>query len=205
MKKILNVLIITVLLASCASPEKKLPIIGHPTIIGNDTIFSTIKPFSFLSQDSLVITEKTFDGKIYIADFIFLSCTSICPIMNVEMKKVYDVFETNPKISFISHTIDPKNDTVARLKEFAEDLGVDGNKWFFVTGEKESIYNTAEKSYFATAYSDESEPGNYIHSGGFFLIDTDKHIRGVYDGTNPKETERLIADIKILIKEQFPE
>lgn len=205
MKQILSILIVTVFLASCASPEKKLPFIGHPTIVGNDTLLSAIKPFSFLSQDSLVVTEKTFNDKIYVADFIFLSCTSICPIMNIEMKKVYDVFETNPKIVFLSHTIDPEEDTIPRLKAFADELGVDGHKWFFVTGERDSIYSTAEKSYFATAYPDETSPGNFIHSGGLFLVDTQKHIRGVYDGTNAMETERLIADIKILLKEQFSE
>lgn len=120
------------------------------------------------------------------------------------MKKVYEEFKTNPNIFFLSHTIDPENDTITRLKAFAEALGVDSHKWFFVTGEKDSIYSIAGNSYFATAYPDESSPGNYIHSGGLLLVDTHKHIRGVYDGTNPKETERLIADLKLLLIEQFP-
>ncbi len=205
MKNILNILIIALFLFSCSNSGKKLPIIGHPTIVGNDTVYSTIKPFLFLSQDSAVVTGKTFNNKIYVADFIFLSCTSICPIMTSEMKKVYEEFKTNPNICFLSHTIDPENDTIPRLKAFTKALGVDGHKWFFVTGEKDSIYSMAENSYFATAYPDKSSPGNYIHSGGLMLVDIHKHIRGVYDGTNPKETERLIADLKILIKEQFPE
>lgn len=203
MKNILNILVIALFLVGCSDAGRKLPIIGHPTITGNDTVYSTIKPFTFLSQDSSVITEKTFDNKIYVADFIFLSCTSICPVMTSEMKKVYDVFKTNPDIYFLSHTIDPENDTTPRLKAFADALGVNSHKWFFVTGDKDHIYSMAEKSYFATAYPDESSPGNYIHSGGLLLVDTHKHIRGVYDGTNPKETERLIADLKILLNEQF--
>jgi protein SCO1/2 len=203
-KNILNILIIALSLVGCTNTGKKLPIIGHPILTGKDTIYSTIKPFTFLSQDSAVVTGKTFDNKIYVADFIFLSCTSICPIMTSEMKKVYEVFKTNPNICFLSHTIDPGNDTIPRLKAFAESLGVDGHKWFFVTGEKDSIYSIAENSYFATAYPDKSSPGNYIHSGGLLLVDIHKHIRGVYDGTNPKETERLITDLKILLNEQFP-
>jgi len=192
-----------VFLVGCANTGKKLPIIGHPIITGNDTIYSTIKPFTFLSQDSTVVTGKTFDNKIYVADFIFLSCTSICPSMTSEMKKVYEAFKTNPHIYFLSHTIDPENDTIPRLKSFTEALGIDDNKWFFVTGEKDSIYRMAENSYFATAYPNQSSPGNYIHSGGLLLVDTHKHIRGVYDGTNPKETERLITDLGILLNEQF--
>lgn len=204
MKNILNVVLIALFLASCANTGKILPIIGHPSIVGNDTVYSKIKSFSFLSQDSVVVTEKTFDNKIYVADFIFLSCPSICPIMNSEMKKVYETFKTNPNIYFLSHTIDPENDTVPRLKAFAEALGVESQKWFFVTGEKDSIYSMAETSYFATAYPDKLSPGNFIHSGGLLLVDTHKHLRGVYDGTNPKETERLIDDLDILLDEQFP-
>lgn len=120
------------------------------------------------------------------------------------MKKVYDHFETNPNVYFLSHTIDPENDTIPRLKEFTENLGIDDGRWFFVTGEKDSIYSMADNSYFATAYADESAPGGYVHSGGLLLIDKQKHLRGIYDGTNPTETERLMADIDILLKEQFP-
>lgn len=111
MKNILKALIITLFLVSCQNTNKKLPIIGRTTIAGNDTVYSTIKPFSFLSQDSTVVTEKTFDNKIYVADFIFLSCTSICPVMNSEMEKVYEAYKTNPHVYFLSHTIDPENDT----------------------------------------------------------------------------------------------
>lgn len=203
-KYLLLVFIFSSFLISCSKAERKLPIFGRPTIIGNDTVYSTIKPFSFLSQNSLKVTEKTFDNKIYIADFIFLSCPSICPVMTNEMKKVYEVYKKNPNIYFISHTIDPENDTIPRLKAYTENLGVDGNKWFFVTGEKDSIYSMAEESYFATAYVDKTAPGGYVHSGGLLLIDKQKHMRGIYDGTNPLETERLIADLKILLKEQFP-
>ncbi|GAB4450392.1 MAG: hypothetical protein Fur0028_05870 [Bacteroidales bacterium] len=166
-------------------------------------MYPTIPAFKFINQDSIEVTEKTFDGKIYIADFIFLSCPTICPKMTNEMIKVYQTYKSNPNILFISHTIDPEHDSIPRLKSYAENLGIDPTKWFFVTGNKDKIYSLAEESYFATAYADNTAPGGYVHSGGLLLVDKNKHIRGVYDGTNPKETERLKADIKILLNEQF--
>ncbi len=189
---------------SCSQTENSLPIFGQKSISNSgDTIYSSIQAFEFINQDSLLITEHTFDKKIYIADFIFLSCPSICPIMNSELKKVYDEFKSNPHVYFLSHTIDPESDSVPRLKEYADALGVNSRKWFFVTGNKDSIYSTAEKSYFATAFPDKNTPGGYIHSGNFLLIDIHRHIRGVYDGTNPEETKRLIQNLKQLLKEQL--
>lgn len=192
------------LLASCSKTENSLPIFGHKTVSENgDTVYSSIKSFRFINQDSIIITNKTFENKIYIADFIFLSCPGICPMMTSELKKVYDEFKNNPHVYFLSHTIDPESDTIPRLKEYTKNLGVDDKKWFFVTGNEDSIYTIAEKSYFATAFPDKSAPGGFIHSGNFLLIDTNKRIRGVYDGTNPKETERLILDLRKLLSEQF--
>lgn len=176
---------------------------GNPTIVGNDTVYPTISAFKFLNQDSILITNKTFDGKIYIADFIFLNCPTICPKMTNEMTKVYEAYKSNPNILFISHTIDPKHDSIPRLKSYSENLGADPKKWFFVTGDKDKIYSLAEESYFATAYSDSTAPGGYVHSGGLLLVDKNKRIRGVYDGTDPKETERLKTDIKTLLNEQY--
>ncbi len=204
MRNLMFFIVVALLAVSCSDTERKLPVFGRPTIVGKDTTHSTIAPFSFLSQDSSVVTEKTFDNKIYIADFIFISCPSICPLMTIEMKKVYDHYEANPNVYFLSHTIDPENDSVPRLKAYTDELGIDGNKWFFVTGDKDSIYSMADNSYFATAYADEAAPGGYVHSGGLLLIDKQKQLRGIYDGTNPVETERLIAEIDLLLKEQFP-
>lgn len=119
------------------------------------------------------------------------------------MTKVYEAYKSNSNILYISHTIDPLNDSIPRLKSYSENLGADPKKWFFVTGDKDKIYALAKESYFATAYSDSTAPGGYVHSGGLLLVDKNKHIRGVYDGTDPKETERLITDIKTLLNEQF--
>jgi len=119
------------------------------------------------------------------------------------MYAVYLSFATNDKVEFISHTIDPEHDTLPRLKAYATNLGVPSSKWHFVTGNQDSIINLAEQSYFATAYPDSTSPGGFTHSGGLLLVDKNRHIRGVYNGTNPEETKRLISDIQTLLKEQF--
>ncbi|WP_396191796.1 SCO family protein [Flavobacterium sp.] len=184
----------------CSQKPKRLPFLGNPIIKGNDTLYPKIKDFSFIDQDSIVVTNKTFENKIYVADFIFLSCPTICPKMHTELSSVYNIYKNNPNILFLSHTIDPEHDTIERLKAYTKSNKI-SNKWHFVTGNRDSIYSIATKSYFATAYKDSKEPGGYVHSGGFLLIDKNRHIRGVYDGTNPEETKRLIRDIKVLLSE----
>ncbi|OOV17589.1 SCO family protein [Flavobacterium sp. LM4] len=200
MKKIILVLLCCVLAVSCEKAQEKLPVLGNPIVKGNETQYPRIKDFSFINQDSLEVTNNTFSGKIYIADFIFLSCPSICPKMNVQLKKVYNAYKTDGEVLFLSHTIDPDNDTIPRLKAYTVDNGIKKN-WHFVTGNRDSIYKIATESYFATAYPDQNELGGFVHSGGFLLIDKNRHVRGVYDGTNPKETTRLIADVKNLLAE----
>ena len=117
------------------------------------------------------------------------------------MLQAYKFFNNDAGVLFLSHTIDPERDNIARLKMQSNALGVSPGKWFFVRGNKDSIYSIAEKSYFATAYKDSTAPGGFAHSGGLLLVDKHRHIRGVYDGTEPSETTRLINDIQILLKE----
>lgn len=200
MKKIVLIMMHCLLVISCEKVQEKLPILGNPIVKNNETEYPRIKDFSFTNQDSLVINNNTFAGKIYIADFIFLSCPSICPKMNVQLKKVYDTYKNNNEVLFLSHTIDTEHDTIPRLKAYTVDNGIKKN-WHFVTGNRDSIYKIATESYFATAYPDKNEPGGFVHSGGFLLVDKDRHVRGVYDGTNPKETARLIGDVKKLLEE----
>lgn len=185
-------------LLSCGSRE--LPVLNDPQ---DETKVSAIASFTFTDQDSNRITDKTFDDKLYVTDFIFLSCVAICPKMNTEMLKVYKAFEANDKVLFLSHTIDPEHDSIPLLKKFSDNLGISSAKWHFVTGHVDSIYTIAEKSYFTSAYPDSADKSSFIHGGGLLLVDKYKHIRGVYDGTNPAETERLVKDIKLLLKEQF--
>lgn len=201
MKKIVFILL-GLIFISCTQKQEKLPILGNSKVMGNDTIYPKVNDFSFKDQNNTVVSNATFGNKIYVADFIFLSCPTICPKMNVEMKKVYDAYKEEPKVSFLSHTIDPEHDTTQKLKDYSEALNVNDKKWHFVNGNKDSIYSIAENSYFTTAYSDAKEPGGYVHGGGLLLIDQNRYIRGVYDGTNPLETKRLIDDIAILLKEK---
>ena len=196
-------LIATVIFAvSCGRPpEKPLPIFGNRDVVGGDTVYHTIADFRFVNQDSAIVTKATFDEKIYVADFFFTSCRTICPIMKTQMLRVYDSIENDPEVLIISHTIDPKHDTVGLLKDFADRLGVKSSKWHFVTGNQDSIYRLAQTSYFSTAMEDDAEPDGFIHSGAFLLIDKESRIRGKYDGTKEEEVNRLLADIARLKKE----
>ncbi|WP_353087599.1 SCO family protein [Flavobacterium sp.] len=195
-----SILFFALMLISCKPETERLPILGEPTIIKGKKVYPKIGDFSFTDQDGKIITNQTFEGKIYVADFIFLSCPTICPIMNQELKKVYAVYQNNAKVNFLSHTIDPEHDTVEQLRNFKTSQRLNDH-WYFVTGKKERIFEVAKESYFTTAYPDEKEPGGLVHGGGFLLVDHNRHIRGVYDGTNPEETKRLINDIRILLKE----
>jgi protein SCO1 len=203
------VFIVIVCLSSCMLPDRRLPILGNPAITSSwsngkvifDTTYPVVPAFSLTDQDSLPVNEKTFYGHVYVVDFIFLSCPGICPIMTDEMERTYRFYEHNDHVMFLSHTIDPERDTIPRLKAYADNLHIDNKKWKFVTGNQDTIYQLAYKGYYAKAYKDSSAPGGYIHSGGFLLIDKNRHIRGVYDGTDRNETFRLINDISLLLKE----
>ncbi|MBL7842908.1 MAG: SCO family protein [Cyclobacteriaceae bacterium] len=186
--------------------EEKLPILGYREVVAKeidgkkviDTVYHTIANFSFVDQDSMIVTNETFSGKIYVTDFFFTSCRTICPIMKTQMLRVYNAIEDMPDVAILSHTIDPEHDTVALLHDFADRLGVTSDKWHFVTGEQEKIYDIAQTSYFATAMVDKTEPDGFIHSGAFLLIDKQRRIRGKYDGTVEEDVNRLIKDIKRL-------
>lgn len=180
-----------------------LPILGqrHYDEAIRDTVYHTIGNFSFVNQDSVPVTPATFDGKIYVTDFFFTSCPTICPVMKKQMLRVYDEFKDNSEVAILSHTIDPEYDTVGLLHDYAERLGVASPAWQFVTGEKDSIYNIALKSYMVTADEEEEAPGGFIHSGAFILVDKDKHIRGMYDGTVPEQVDVMMNDMRRLLQE----
>jgi protein SCO1 len=197
----LIVIALTIATSCMEKKEKPLPIFGEREVVGPDTIYHTIGPFQFVNQDSAVVTNETFKDKIYVADFFFTSCRTICPIMKTQMLRVYDTLKNDPDVLILSHTIDPEYDTVGLLHDYAERLGVKSSKWHFVTGNEDSIFNIAQKSYFATAMEDSSEPDGRIHSGAFLLIDKQRRIRGKYDGTKEADVNRLIADIQRLKKE----
>ena len=200
-------LIFLVLISGCES--KKLPYYGEQEVIKKvvdgkeveQTIYPVIPDFSFINEDGEVVTEKDFKNKVYVADFFFVTCPTICPVMKKNMLKVYNEYKENPEVKILSHTIDPEHDTPEVLKKYATDLGVSGKMWQFVTGDKEKIYDIGQKHYMVSALEDSSQAGGYIHSGAFVLIDKDRHIRGMYDGTTEEGTAKLIQDLAVLLKE----
>lgn len=168
---------------------KELPVLGNGKIV----------PFGFIDQNGDTVTEKTVEGKIYVADFFFTTCPTICPKMKNEMLRVLDAYQNNERVAILSHTIDPEHDTREVLKEFADRLDIKGNQWHFLTGDKDSIYGMAER-YMISAEEDPSAPGGFAHSGAFILVDGQRQIRGVYDGTNPQQVDAMILDMKSLLK-----
>lgn len=201
---ILSILIIWNIF-SCQS-KKKLPFLGPKEtkeVSGKvDTVYHQIPAFKFLNQDSVEVSEKDYAGKIYVADFFFTSCPTICPKMKTQMLRVYQRYIQNPQIKFLSHTIDPEYDQPGILKAYAKRMEVDTKKWNFVTGEKSEIYKIAQKSYMVSAQEDKLEAGGFVHSGAFILVDGNRHVRGIYDGTKEEEVNKLIEDIEILLDEK---
>jgi len=181
--------------------NEPLPFIGHSEVVNGDTIQHRIAPFEFLNQNNQKINNDKLKDNVYIADFFFTSCPSICPKVRIEMLKIYDTFEYNNQVKLVSHTIDPRNDTVEKLKRYADNLEVDHNKWYFLTGEKYALSDIAADSYFVSVLDDPTAPGGFEHSGKMLLIDKNGHIRAYSDGTNPKATSGFIKKIRQLLKE----
>lgn len=214
MKSFLFIAFVIITVQSCTNPnDKKLPILGNREAVERnengktvtDTIYHTVAPFSFLNQDSTTITDKDFNGKIYVTDFFFTSCNTICPTMHRNMLTVYEKFKNNPEVKILSHSIDVKYDTPSRLKKYAAKLGVEGTQWEFAYGNKSSIFDKAAGDYLVAAYEDEKDPQGLVHQGWFVLVDKQKHLRGAYDGTKEDQVQKLMADMEILLKEDSGE
>ena len=207
MKKLLLLPLIA-LAISCGSPSEKtsevaeLPILGERYVDDNqDTVYHSIADFAFVNQVGDTIRKEDMAGKIYVADFFFTTCPTICPVMKKEMLRVYEQFKGEPNFRILSHSIDPTHDTQAVLKDYAEKLGVpDAATWNFLTGDQEKIFEIGQTSYMTTTMADDMEPGGFLHSGAFLLVDQQGRIRGVYDGTKTEQVDRLLADIPKLLK-----
>ena len=197
---------IIVCLISCASPDNDpLPIYGIAEITDNgDTLNYKIPDFNLINQDSLRIRNEDLDNYIYIADFFFMSCPSICPKVKKQMLRLYDRFESENQIKLVSHTIDPKRDTPERLKQFASNLEVSTEKWIFLTGTKDSMMDMAH-AYMVSAMEDPEAPGGFDHSGKILLVDKNRHIRAFADGTEPEEVDKFMVKIDKLLKEYAAE
>lgn len=197
---------LSIFMISCgnnAPKNQKLPYIGErlgltPT---GDTIYPTIPNFRFINQNGDTVTNADFEGKIYVADFFFTHCPTICPKVTAQMLRVHDQFKDSSMVLLLSHSIDPKNDTVGRLREYAGKLGVVAPKWHFVTGAKDSIYGIAD-DYFSIAKESPDAPGGFDHSGRLILVDKNRRVRSFCDGTDAKDVDRFMENIQTLLREK---
>jgi protein SCO1/2 len=198
--------IIVILFYNALKPEERLPIY-QPNMVSATLVdssmqyvrkYHSIADFKLVNQNGDTITQKTYADKIYVADFFFTTCPSICPVMTANLAEVQDEFKDDNEVLLLSHSVTPEIDSVAQLKKYAREKGVIDQKWNLVTGDKKQIYELARKSYMAVM--DDGDGGAYdmIHTENFMLIDKERRIRGYYDGTNKEEVEKLIRDIEIL-------
>ena len=187
----------------------KLPYMGTYDVVEKtengktvyDTVFTSIPAFSFTNQDGKIVTEKNYENKVYIADFFFTTCPSICPKMTNTLTLVQEKLKDEPNFAILSHSIDPEFDQPEILKAYAEKNKANSKVWNFVTGDKETIYDLCENYYMAYALEDSLADGGYIHSGFLILIDKHKFVRAAYDGTRPEVADSIAADVKLLLKE----
>jgi len=161
-----------------------------------------IADFVLLNQNGDTITQENFKDKIYVADFFFTRCQTICPVMAINMAELQNYFINDPEVKFLSHSVTPIMDSVPMLKDYANKKGAIDGKWDLTTGDKKHIYNLARKSYFAVLDEGDGGDQDFIHTEQFILIDKKKQIRGFYDGTDKNEMQRIIKDIEILKKEE---
>lgn len=192
------------------SPTPSLPIY-QPNMVNAELVDSTkqhikkyhsISDFALQNQNGETITLKDYENKIYIADFFFTTCPTICPIMTDNMVQLQEILKDQPDVLLLSHTVTPEIDSVPVLKAYAEKKGVIDSKWNMVTGDKKEIYDLARKSYLVAKYEPFDGEYDMIHTENFVLVDTQKRIRGYYDGTNWEEMEVLLEDLAILQKEE---
>jgi len=198
--------VILIYLANADHKFKTLPYFGEREWVAGspDTIYHRVPDITLIDQDSLPFHMSDMDGKIVVADFFFTTCPSICPIMTMQMTRLQWVLEDPAfkDVRFLSHTVNPKNDTPAVLKAYAKQQGADLNLWTFVTGDEEVIWNHGFEGYLISAQQDDAAPGGFLHSSMFVLLDRERHIRGFYDGTSTAEVDNLVIDIKMLLKEE---
>ena len=214
---IFRLILATMIFASCKQPAAKqlqeakvLPFYNsadftpqwmNPSSPGYDSIH-TIPAFSFTDQNGNVVTEKTFKGKIYVADFFFTECPGICKRLTTNLTLVQSAFKNDDTVRILSHSVTPESDSTPRLQQYANAFHVIPNKWYLVTGKREDIYGIARKSYFADEdLGMKKNSSDFLHTENLLLIDKHRRIRGVYKGTSVKDVNDLIEDIKILEKE----
>ncbi len=194
------------LIYNALQPKKRLPIY-QPNMVNAELVDSTLQhvkkyhriaDFSLLNQNGDTITQENYRDKIYVADFFFTTCPTICPIMTANLVEVQAALADDPEVLLLSHSVTPEIDSVAQLKKYAIEKGVNDAKWNLVTGDKKQIYELARKSYLAVQEDGDGGPFDMIHTENFILVDKQRRIRGFYDGTKEEEMDRLLSDIEIL-------
>ncbi len=194
------------LIYNALQPKRRLPIY-QPNMVNAELVDSTLQhvkkyhriaDFSMLNQNGDTITQENYRDKIYVADFFFTTCPTICPIMTANLVEVQAALADDPEVLLLSHSVTPEIDSVAQLKKYAIEKGVNDAKWNLVTGDKKQIYELARKSYLAVQEDGDGGPFDMIHTENFILVDKQRRIRGFYDGTKEEEMDRLLSDIEIL-------
>ena len=188
-----------------ALQPKKVLAVYQPSMVNPELVdstlqyirkYHTIADFSLINQNGKTITQHDYEGKIYIADFFFTTCPTICPVMTKNMASIQD--QIGDEVLLLSHSVTPDIDSVAQLKKYALEKGIDDRKWNLVTGDKKQIYALARKSYLAVKTDGDGGPYDMIHTENFILVDKERRIRGFYDGTSVEEVERLMGDLAVL-------
>ncbi len=199
-------LVIIYFIYDALQPNKRLPVY-QPSMVNPELVdsalhykkkYHTIANFELINQNGDTITEQDYEGKIYVADFFFTTCPTICPIMTKNMATIQGNILEDDDVLLLSHSVTPQIDSVPQLKKYAIEKGVVDAKWNLVTGDKKQIYELARKSYLAVKTDGDGGPFDMIHTENFILVDKEKRIRGFYDGTNPEEIEKLLGDLAVL-------
>ena len=194
------------LIYNALQPKKRLPIY-QPNMVNAELVDSTLQhvkkyhrivDFSLLNQNGDTITQENYRDKIYVADFFFTTCPTICPIMTANLVEVQAALANDSEVLLLSHSVTPEIDSVAQLKKYAIEKGVNDAKENLITGDKKQIYELARKSYLAVQEDGDGGPFDMIHTENFILVDKQRRIRGFYDGTKEEEMDRLLSDIEIL-------
>lgn len=193
--------------------EENLPII-NPVDLNEEMVDPTmlrigyghkIGSFSFLNQDRKEITLESVRGKVFVVEYFFTTCGTICPKMNLQMQRVQEKYRGNQDLKILSFTVNPEVDTVEQMKKYADEHKADHSQWYFLTGTREKLYDLARKSFFVLKPAEAQNLGDvgsdFIHTNNFVLVDKQLRIRGYYDGTNPKEVDKLMKDVGLLLKE----
>ncbi len=190
---------------ACDTPSEVAPLPYYGQGVLADSSAFTVPKFSFINQDSLEVSHRDYEGHIYVCDFFFTTCPSICPIMSSQMSRLQGLLDQKGllgDVKLLSHTVDPEHDQPSVLKEYAQRIGAQLEHWNFVTGAQEDLYDQARHGYFMTALESDTAAGGFFHSDNFVLIDQKMHIRGYYDGTSTKEVDQLLLDIEQLAKQE---